>query len=56
MHILVLGTLPIGADPNFYRGAEKCNFGKIFDRVLNWWLTIPERMGIWEMKNNGVHH
>jgi len=34
MHVLVLGDRP-----HFYRGQQTAILGKIFDKVLNWWLT-----------------
>jgi len=41
MHVLLFGTLP-----NFYWGNQQFNWGKIFDKVLNWQLTVPQ----WEVK------
>jgi len=42
--------------PYFYRGQETIILGKIFDKILNWRLTIPQREGMWENQRVSVNH
>jgi len=45
MHVLVLG------DPSrFLQGQKAAILGKIFNKVLKWWLTIAQLGGIWKLK------
>jgi len=41
-----------GTYPNFYMGQNGI-FRNIFDKILNWWLIIPQRAEIWR-KNQKV--
>jgi len=45
-HISFWGTLS-----DIYR-VKNDNFCKIFDKILNWRLTVPQPEGIWEIENN----
>ena len=35
--------------------AKTAILGNIFDKILTWQLTVPQREGIWEIKNNNVN-
>ena len=50
MHILVFRV-----PSPFLQGAKMAILGKIFDKVLNWQLTIPQVGGIWEIENISVN-
>jgi len=50
MHILVWGPSPI-----FYREAKVTILGKIFDKILNWWLTVSQQTQLCKIENNSVH-
>jgi len=48
----ILGTLS-----SFYReGGKNCHFKQNFRQGSQWWLTIPQLAGMWEIENNRVHH
>jgi len=50
--VLTNARVGFGNPPPIFTRGKNCNFGKIFDKVLNWRLTVPQGEGIWEIKNN----
>ena len=36
-------------------GAKTATLGKIFDKVLKWWLTFAQLEATWGIESNGVH-
>ena len=40
----------------FWGGGKNGNFGKIFDKGLNWQLTIPQLGEIWKISNININY
>ena len=39
----------------FYKGQNTTIIGKIFSKIFNWHLTIPQRKGMWENQDVAVN-